>query len=527
MMPIRFFVGVLLAAAISSPILADGLRVVAWNITNYRGGNISDIQAAVYGNGTTAPSMAPDVFLLQEFHTQTSVNDFVRALNTATGSPGDWVAAPFILSRDTENACVYRSSKLIFEQTFQVTKGGPSPLGPRDTDRFDFRLAGYPQSAPGAKLALYGVHLKASRDSDSVSRRHNQAILIRNNLEGTDTNPNNGVYDGRPVDLPFLVAGDFNVYTATELGYQELTADAGRVGRVSNRGQLHDPIARPGAWNNNSFFRYILTQNPAGQMDDRFDQLLISSHLFDGLGIDYQGAAGVPFSSSTWNDPNHSYRAWGNDGSRYNTTLNTTNNQMVSNATAEALITLSDGSGHIPVYLDLVVPAVLEAEDVIDLGNITVGETLVALLPITNAADLDIWEAGGVQPMTTLLSTQSASGAEISIQNNNTPIPAGVTRAHSIDFTPTIEGEVTSTISVNAPGAIPSGLQVTIRANAVTPTLCAGDANSDRSVDVADFIAVLLSFGESGENLLGDANADNVVNVADFIAVLLNFGNAC
>lgn len=55
---------------------------------------------------------------------------------------------------------------------------------------------------------------------------------------------------------------------------------------------------------------------------------------------------------------------------------------------------------------------------------------------------------------------------------------------------------------------------------------CLGDANGDGSINVGDFIAVLLNFGSDGSNG-GDADSNAVVNVADFIAVLLNFGTNC
>ncbi|MEM9082384.1 MAG: hypothetical protein AAGB34_02225, partial [Planctomycetota bacterium] len=58
------------------------------------------------------------------------------------------------------------------------------------------------------------------------------------------------------------------------------------------------------------------------------------------------------------------------------------------------------------------------------------------------------------------------------------------------------------------------------------PEPCTGDANGDDVVNVADFIAVLLNFGNPFA-LTGDANGDDVVDVADFIAVLLNFGDIC
>ncbi|MEM9082910.1 MAG: hypothetical protein AAGB34_04875 [Planctomycetota bacterium] len=66
------------------------------------------------------------------------------------------------------------------------------------------------------------------------------------------------------------------------------------------------------------------------------------------------------------------------------------------------------------------------------------------------------------------------------------------------------------------------------------PALCAGDANGDGTVNVDDFINVLLNFGadtsalsQSERQAAGDANANGTIDVADFIAVLLNFGTAC
>ena len=63
------------------------LRVAAWNVSNYGGGRVADIHASVYGE-FEGRSMAPDVFLLQEFLSQSAVDQFVAALNSAPGSPG-------------------------------------------------------------------------------------------------------------------------------------------------------------------------------------------------------------------------------------------------------------------------------------------------------------------------------------------------------------------------------------------------------------------------------------------------------
>ena len=91
-------------------------------------------------------------------------------------------------------------------------------------------------------------------------------------------------------------------------------------------------------------------------MDDRHDQILLSAGLIDGEGIDYVGHAAIAHSLSTWNDPNHSYTAWGNDGTSYNTTLRITGNQMVGSVIASALVTSAVDGGHLPVFLDIEIP---------------------------------------------------------------------------------------------------------------------------------------------------------------------------
>ena len=126
-----------------------------------------------------------------------------------------------------------------------------------------------------------------------------------------------------------------------------------------NDGRFFDPINTPGSWNNNAAYRFVHTQDPAYQMDDRHDQILVSAGLVDGVGLDYIGDPALPYSTTTWDDPAHSYRCWGNDGSSYNQLLTTTGNQMVGNVIAQALRASALGGGHLPVYLDLRVPPCL------------------------------------------------------------------------------------------------------------------------------------------------------------------------
>ncbi|WP_394700517.1 hypothetical protein [uncultured Ilyobacter sp.] len=126
--------------------------------------------------------------------------------------------------------------------------------------------------------------------------------------------------------------------------------------QTNNDGRFFDPINTPGSWNNNSSFRYVHTQDPAMAMDDRHDQILVSVDLIDGVGADYIGEPTIPYSTTTWDDPHHSYRCWGNDGSSYDDPITTTGNTMVGPDIAQALIYSALNGGHLPVYLDLQIP---------------------------------------------------------------------------------------------------------------------------------------------------------------------------
>lgn len=335
--------GACLAIALSVVTLlhAGQIRVVAWNVTNYSSGRVADFQTAIYG-AYAGRSMTPDVFVGQEFLSQTGVNNFLTILNTAAGSPGDWAAARFVDGPDTDSAFFYRTSvvqmatDLSSDGVTIVVYGGSAPLPPRNVMRYDIVVA--PGTSAEGRLAIYSVHMKAGSTTDDQARRLVEAQQIRDDAELL------------PAGWNFLVGGDFNVQSSTQSAYQELVGS-----QTNNDGRFFDPISRPGSWNNNSTYAVIHTQDPAGAggMDDRHDQILISGTLVDGAGVDYVGAFGVPYSLSTWNDANHSYRAWGNDGTSYNTSLTISGNTMVGATIAQALVNSASGGGHLPVFLDL------------------------------------------------------------------------------------------------------------------------------------------------------------------------------
>lgn len=352
----RFRFSLLLVGALATlPAVAlDGrLRVATWNISSYTGSNASHIKNVVYGE-FQGRSMTPDAILAQEIQSASAATAFLSALNTATNSPGDWAASYATLTgtnSTNSQATFYRTSKVQLESSPVLVRAAQGVSGtPRDVHRWDFKIV---TSASLDRISLYNVHLKAGTEGTDELRRQDATQAIRTDAQALGT--------GRH----FLLGGDLNIQRATADSYELLTKTG------SGFGPFYDPIKSPGAWTSNSNFKFLHTQDPSGGggMDDRFDQLLISGNLRDGVGLDYDGDWNTAFSTTTWNDPNHSYRTWGNDGTSYNSALTTTGNAMVGSSIAQSIKTLAGaGGGHIPVYMDLKYTPVPEPSTLVVLG---------------------------------------------------------------------------------------------------------------------------------------------------------------
>lgn len=337
---------------------ADQLRVVNWNVTNYTSGRVTEFETAIYGmfSGRT---MAPDVFIGEEFTSASAVTNFLNILNNAPNSPADWAAAPFVDGPDTDSALFYRISKVFLATDLSpngvtvVATGGVDPNHPRNIMRYDVRIQGF--NTAETTIAIYATHMKAGSTATDQARRLVEAERIRDDAELL------------PAGWHFLIGGDFNIQDSSQAAYQELVGS-----QVNNDGRFFDPINTPGSWNNNFAFRIVHTQDPSGigGMDDRLDLILLSDSLIDGLGMDYIGDSSIPYSTITWDDPNHSYRSWGNDGTSFNTTLTVSGNQMVGAVIAQALVDAGNGNGHLPVFLDLVIPDIQSGACCTDCGCI-------------------------------------------------------------------------------------------------------------------------------------------------------------
>lgn len=521
------------------------VRIAQWNVTNWEAADVGTrgaaFQTAFYAiNPSNGMQFAPDMIILEEIVDsggQANVNAFVSLLNTASGSPGDWVAAPFLLNQgDSSNALVYRSSLFQYVNGSVITLGvagadvgSGSTQSPRDNQRWTMLPFGY--SGASAQLFVYASHMKAGDTATDQARRLPEGLRIRANANALPTGSN------------FLLGGDFNIQDSSQLAYQYLTAFNSVFSDARNvqSGQFFDPISRPGTWNNNCTFRNIHTQEPIGAatggMDDRHDQILISSALRDGQGWSYlpftpggnillpfvSAAAGCPTSSTAtaWFDSNHSYRAFGNDGNHFNGGIaDGGTNTQVGLAIAQALITTVDTGGHLPVFMDMQVPAKLGAPSgTIAFGSVPQNSVATFTIEVTNAADVARFSKNGtgwgVDALT--YSFSFVSGTGFSIQGGNGPYTRSATAAPAQANTHTIVVDTSTQSTLNAVLRITSDDPgVPTRDITLTATVGAGgppppppgnyDVNGDGQITIEDLYRWYNLFTDVDQNTTVDIN---------------------
>jgi hypothetical protein len=501
MPPPRVVLALALATLAGSTTHAQ-LRICEWNVTNYDSVLPSDrdpaFQTAFYAS-FQGRSLAPDVIIGQEFLSANAVTAFRNMLNSAPGSPGDWAAAPFHDGSDTDNAFFYRTSRASFLGFTVVAEGGLAPNHPRAIIRYDFRPAGY--SAAATVIAAYSSHMTQS----DLDRRLLEAQRIRGDAEALDPAFN------------FLVAGDFNIPQASEPAYQELVAS-----QANNKGRFFDPISTPGNWNNTSLYRFVHTQEPSTQVDDRFDQILLENSLTDAVALHYIGKPTIPYSTVAWNDPNHSYRSWGNDGTSFDAPIATTGNTMVGPVIAQALIDSVDGNGHLPVYLDMRVPAKVTSPAALDLGDVLQNTPASIALEASNAGNVALWTANGIA---TLNYTLTATGPFTAPSGNFIDSAGGGANTHLIQLTDTSTlGPKFGTVVINSDAPDEPVRVVTLTANIVAAS-CYADCDQSGDLGIDDFICfqTLFAVGDPG----ADCDQSGGLAIDDFICFQTQFALGC
>ena len=323
---------------------ASAIKVCTYNVLNFPG----DYVEREASFRLVMEEIDADVIVVQEILTWQATDIFCdNILNYA--EPGKYRWMPFVNGPDTDNACFYKPDVL------DSLDYGYLDTGVRYTMWYKFRPVGYDSAE--AEFVIFSTHLKAGSSSGDQADRLDQATIIRNYC------------NGYPADSNFMVTGDFNIQSSTEGSYQMLIGY-----QADNDGRSKDPINTGGTWHDNYSLRHTHTQSPrvdggsgtGGGMDDRFDFVLTSYALDDGSGLSYV---------------DYSYVAFGNDNQRFNLDINDPTNTIVSAAVADALFTAAD---HIPVFLELQLPAKIEAAAAIDFGDYIEGTTAEEILTVGN-----------------------------------------------------------------------------------------------------------------------------------------------
>ena len=334
-----------------APPAAHALRVVNYNITNYP--SVLLAQRQPHFRTVMAPLNA-DIVVVQEMQSQAGVDSFrTNVLNVL--EPGQWLSAPFINGNDTDNALFYKPSKVQF-------LGGwawyPSATNLRLVNCYRLKPVGY--AAASAELRVYSQHLKASMGFETD--RFNEAIGIRDSMNAV------------PSGTHAMLMGDYNIYTGAEPAFTKLLES-----QADNDGRLYDPLNAPLSTWNTASLAAIHSQSPCatcpagsgfatGGLDDRFDMFLPTYNLNDAEGLDLMVAT---------------YKPVGNDGLHYNLNINDAPTIPEGAAYANALWNASD---HLPIRVDLQVPAKVSAPAAVAFGTVIVGATTNQNLAISNGA---------------------------------------------------------------------------------------------------------------------------------------------
>lgn len=322
---------------------ADTLRVMQYNILNY--GNYTTYCTSSNNNinmkndalRSITQYVKPDIFTVNEisqwqpFHQQ--ILDSVLNVNGVI----KYKKVPYSnnAGSDIINMCYYNSEKLVYHSMIVPQ----SYIRDINIYRFYYKSTSL-ANGDTAFISCIQAHLKAgdatSDPQNPVDRDTMTTRLMRylNNVNKADN---------------YMMMGDFNVYSSSENCFQKL------VNHPNLNIRFYDPINKLGNWNNNSSFAHYHTQSThttsgcaaSGGMDDRFDFILLSNMLLNGIG--------------NYKYISNSYKALGNDGLHYNNAINASpqNNSVPANV----LNAIYNNSDHLPIILDLLVNTSVSIEE--------------------------------------------------------------------------------------------------------------------------------------------------------------------
>jgi hypothetical protein len=488
-------VALTVAAGVGSPALAQ-LRIVTYNSAGEPRSGTGTILSAIGFEEDSGVQRPIDILLLQEQSRSAGLPDaqeFVTLLNSIYAGQGiTYARGNFIGGGDTTQSIVYRTSTVQLLE--EVAIGTVSTAGqPRQTLRHKVKPAGYGDSAA---FYIYNGHFKASTGADNVARRLVEADAIRINADALGEGAH------------AMIAGDLNLYRSSESPWGRMT-EAGA-------GQVFDPINRVGTWTSSLAYADVHTQSPTttdrypgqviGGLDDRFDFQLVTDEFRDNEGLSYISGT---------------YRAFGNNGSTFNTDLDSGTNTYPfdsiaftpMNTRAALLTALASSSDHIPVIADYRIPAKMGVQVASIPPTVSLAAQVAIDVFIENIAPATF--SGGADELDYTLSvTGDLMGGITSIEP-----AAGGGHTQSIllnTATPGVKNGVI-TVSTTSQQAANALFTMPVSFTVLGPSFLAADFNQDGSVNNTDLLAWRGGFGTGITKASGDADEDGDVDGADFL----------
>lgn len=454
----------LLAVVAASALLAESaeaqVRVASYNIAKLLG-DASSIRAAlaeIAADDTVGFAVAPAVLVFQEVRAVDVAALDSHVLAAYPGVP--YARATYTTSGSEDQGggaqCAYYRTDLLSEVAqshLDIPTGAQ-----RSTDRWLFQLVGYTPSN-ATRFYVYSSHLKASDTAADRAERLAGVNAIRQNADALGA--------GRHI----VYLGDFNFYTNNEDGYLAFLA--------SGNGRAFDPLGT-GSWNGASnAFKH--TQSPrasalgglvGGGLNDRFDFQLQSTAMQDDAGLSIIAS---------------SYRALGNDGLHYDTSINAGGNAYFSGQPARSLAlanALFSASDHIPVVADYRVPPIMQASAPATYGPVIRG-ALNAAIPVTVANTAPAVAAQGSAPLVVTVSGSGIVGgsqvvtAALAPAGTTVTLPVNASTAGvfagTVSAVTTVEGAENPTFSrsFSVTVLLPSNPSWSLKANQTAATLAA------------------------------------------------------
>lgn len=274
-----------------------------------------------------------DLLLIQEMRFESGVD---LILNGALNINGEsrFSAADWVPQQSNPNSSHKLQQMLFYDhEKFTLHQQDIALTERRDLNYYSLYLndPDLPNTQDTTWLDIYIIHLKSSQGSTNEQIRDNMVDSLIQHIEGL------------PAERNVLVAGDLNVYSSFEPAYQNLLDNGHHI-------PLEDPIDTPGNWNNNGTYAEVHTQSTrtssifndgaGGGMDDRFDQVLLSTSLMDG-------SQGLTYSAN-------SYQALGQSGDCFNGNILSCDDQQTPYDLLRSLYYMSD---HLPVVLEMETPS--------------------------------------------------------------------------------------------------------------------------------------------------------------------------